>query len=242
MSAFMNIAHRGASAYAPENTFSAFDKALDMGTNHIELDVHFSNDGHIVVIHDETLDRTTSGTGPVASHTLIQLRSLDAGSWFAPQFTGERIPTLNEVLERYQNRAHLHIEIKARIEGLARDTVDLIRAFSMAERVTITSFQKERLEETRSYAPDIPAGWLVREWNNSIIPQAHKLGLAVLCPSADIVTPELVNGLHRQGFVIRAWGVGNEDLMRQVIDAGADGMTINFPDRLTDYLKLRSHA
>ena len=109
----MVIAHRGASSYAPENTLAAFDLALHMGCRHLELDVDFTRDGHIVVIHDETVDRTTNGTGPVGSHTLAELRALDAGSWFGPQFAGERIPMFAEVLERYHGRAHLHTEIKA---------------------------------------------------------------------------------------------------------------------------------
>ncbi len=85
-SGFVNIAHRGASAYVPENTFSAFDKALSLGVDQVELDVHFSQDEHIVVIHDDNLDRTTNGSGPVSAHTLAQLRSLDAGSWFGPEY------------------------------------------------------------------------------------------------------------------------------------------------------------
>ncbi len=90
----MNIAHRGASSYAPENTFAAYDKALAMGVDHVELDVHYTSDGHIVVIHDDQVDRTTNGSGPVSDHTLAQLRALDAGSWFALQYAGERIRSL----------------------------------------------------------------------------------------------------------------------------------------------------
>ena len=117
MTAFLNIAHRGASAYAPENTFSTFDKALALGINHIELDVHFNSDRHVVVIHDDTVNRTTNGSGRVASQTLAQLRALDAGSWFGPQYSEERIPSLDEVLERYKGKAHFHIEIKAQAEN-----------------------------------------------------------------------------------------------------------------------------
>jgi glycerophosphoryl diester phosphodiesterase len=99
---FMVIAHRGASTYAPENTVAAFDLALHLGCRHLELDVDLSRDGHIVDMHDDTVDRTTNGTGPVGSHTLAELRALDAGAWFGPQFTGERIPTYAEILERYR--------------------------------------------------------------------------------------------------------------------------------------------
>ena len=109
---FMNMAHRGASAYAPENTFSASDKASSLGVDQVELDVPFSGDGHIVVIHDDSLDRTTNGSGPVSAYSLNQLPALDAGSWFAPEYTGERIPPLGEVLEPYRGRLYLHIEIK----------------------------------------------------------------------------------------------------------------------------------
>src|SRR5262245_46332535 len=89
---FLVIAHRGASSYAPENTLAAFDLALQMGVRHIELDVHLSRDGHLVVIHDDTVDRTTNGSGPVVHYTLAELQALDAGSWFGAAFAGERIP------------------------------------------------------------------------------------------------------------------------------------------------------
>src|SRR5687768_5015599 len=130
-SAFMVIAHRGASSYAPENTLAAFDLALHMTVHQIELDVHFSRDGHIVVIHDDTVDRTTNGSGPVASKTLAELRAVDAASWFGVRFAGERIPTFGEVLERYKGRVHIHTEIKGRMERLAQRTVDLVRGYGM---------------------------------------------------------------------------------------------------------------
>src|SRR5688500_16528220 len=101
------IAHRGASSYAPENTLAAFDLAIEMGARHLELDVHLTRDDHVVVIHDDTVDRTTGGVGPVAEQTLAELKSLDAGSWFGEKFAGQRIPTFAEVLERYAGRAHL---------------------------------------------------------------------------------------------------------------------------------------
>ena len=239
---FMNIAHRGASSHAPENTFAAFDKALAMGVNHVELDVHFTIDGDIVVIHDDTVDRTTDGSGPVLSHTLDQLRSLDAGAWFATEFAVERIRSLGEVLEHYQGRLHFHIEIKGRSEGLASRTADLVRRYGVADDVTITSFWKPWLEEVRAYAPELPRGWLVplgpgSRWDDSIVGKARELSLTQVCPRADLVTPEIVDKLHSESFVVRCHGVSDEELMRRVVDAGADGMTINFPDKLIEYLK-----
>jgi glycerophosphoryl diester phosphodiesterase len=233
---FMAIAHRGASSYAPENTFAAFDLAIEMGARHLELDVHVSRDGHLVVIHDDAVDRTTDGSGPVTSHSLAALTALDAGSWFDPRFKGERIPTLGAILERYKGQAHLHVEIKGHSADLAHRTVDLIRSRGMAAEVTITSFQKAKLEETRAYAPELPTGWLIGEASDAIVAQARAMGLTQLCPRAGAVTPELVSRLHAEGFVVRAWGVATEELMRQVVTAGVDGMTVNFPDKLLGYL------
>lgn len=233
---FMVIAHRGASSYAPENTFAAFDLAIQMGVRHIELDVHFTRDGHIVVIHDDAVDRTTSGTGPVTSHTLAALKALDAGSWFGGNFAEERIPTFSEVLERYKGRVHIHTEIKGHSDHLSQQTADLVRAHGMTAQVTMTSFQHVRLEEMRAHAPELPTGWLVADVSDAVIAQGRMMGLTQICPRASTVTPELVHRLHAEGFVVRAWGVATEDLMRQVVQSGADGMTVNFPDKLIAYL------
>jgi glycerophosphoryl diester phosphodiesterase len=232
----MAIAHRGASSYAPENTIAAFDLAIVMGARHVELDVHATSDGHIVVIHDDTVDRTTDGSGAVTSHTLTTLQTLDAGSWFGHEFTGERIPTFDEVLGRYKGRVHVHTEIKGQSAHLSEWTVDLVRKHGMVGEVTITSFQYARLEETRAYAPELSTGWLVADVTDAVIAQGRAVGVRQICPRANRVTPELVRRLHAEGFVVRAWGVVSEDLMRQVVQAGADGMTVNFPDKLIAYL------
>lgn len=233
---FLVIAHRGASSYAPENTIAAFDLALQMGARHLELDVHLTHDDYLVVIHDDTVDRTTNGTGPVASQTLAALQGLDAGAWFGEAFVGARIPTLAEVLTRYQGRAHLHIELKGLTTHLPQRTVDLVQAHGMAQHVTFTSFQHAHLQTMRAYAPELPTGWLVGEISDAVIAQAHTLECAQLCPRASQVTPALVQRLHAEGFRVRAWGVANDALMRQVVEAGADGMTVNFPDRLLAYM------
>ena len=235
--AMMVIAHRGASSYAPENTLAAFDLALEMRVRHIELDVALTSDNHPVVIHDDKVDRTTNGSGLVTSHTLAALRQLDAGSWFGAQFEGERIPTFDDVLARYNGRVHIHTEIKGKSASLSERTADLIRKHGMERQVTVTSFQSVRLEEMRAYAPELPTGWLVREVTDSIIAQAHAIGVSQLCPRADMVRPELVHRLRAEGFVARAWGVGTEELMQRVVQAGVDGMTVNLPDKLIAYLE-----
>ena len=119
---------------------------------------------------------------------------------------------------------------------MGENTADLVRQHRMTDQVTITSFQKTRLEEIRAYAPELPTGWLVRDMNDAVIAQARDLGLRQICPRANTVTAERVSRLHAEGFVVRAWSVATEALMRQVVQAGADGMTVNFPDKLIAYL------
>src|SRR5438128_1204391 len=212
---FLIIAHRGASSYAPENTIAAFDLALQMGASHLELDVHLTCDDYLVIIHDDTVNRTTNGTGPVASQTLAALQALDAGAWFGEAFVGARIPTLAEVLTRYHGRVHLHIELKGHTAHLPQQTVDLVRAHGMAQHVTFTSFQHAHLQTMRAYAPECPTGWLVGEISDTVIAQAHALGCAQLCPRASLVTAEVVQRLHTEGFIVRAWGQAVEALMHQ---------------------------
>jgi glycerophosphoryl diester phosphodiesterase len=236
------IAHRGASSYAPENTFAAFDLAVEMGISDIELDVQFTKDSHIIVIHDETLDKTTNATGPVSERTLEEIKALDAGSWFDEKFTGERIHTLGEVFERYKDKLRFHIEIKSKeAEGLASRTCDVVREYGVADATTITSFWKPWLIESRSYAPEIPTGWLVplgyeTPWEDTIMVEALSEGFSQICPRASLISSDLVGTLHDNGFNVRCWGVFNEELMVKVVDSGADAMTINFPDKLTEYL------
>ena len=242
------IAHRGASSYAPENTFSAFDLAVEMGVRDIELDVQFTSDSHIIVIHDETLDRTTNSTGPVSELTLAQIQSLDAGSWFDERFAGEKIHTLSEVFDRYQDKLRFHIEIKSKeAQGLASKTCDVIRQYGLTDSTTITSFWKSWLKESRSYAPEIPTGWLVPQgyetaWDDTIIEEALEEEFSQLCPRASLITSDLVNTLHNHGFDVRCWGVFNEELMVKVVQSGADAMTVNFPDKLAQYLASRNRT
>jgi glycerophosphoryl diester phosphodiesterase len=237
---FMAIAHRGASSYAPENTFAAYDLALEMGAQHIELDVHLTTDGEVVVIHDDLLDRTTDGTGAVTACSLAEVKRLDAGAWFGPTWAGARVPTLAEVLDHYGQRAHLHIEIKETTAGLVPATVVLLRRFGLTERVTITSFHLSALQETRSIAPEVSTGWLVSDVSEAIVADTLRLGLAQLCPRAGVVTKELVDDLHGRGLIVRAWGVNDEGLMRAAVAAGVDGMTVNFPDVLLAHLAAAS--
>lgn len=137
------VAHQGASIVAPENTLASFRKALDMSADALELDVMLSKDGEVVVIHDTLVDHTTDGSGNVSDLTLAELKELDAGSWFAPEFSEERVPTLQEVMSLARGRALLEIEIKTRAflpGSLERKVLDLIVENGIEKEVIVTSF------------------------------------------------------------------------------------------------------
>jgi len=155
------LGHRGASHAAPQNTLAAFRKAADVGADGVELDVHLSRDGVPVVIHNDSVDATTDGTGLVRDMTLVQLQALDAGAHFDAAFAGERIPTLEEVLAEVGMRLLTNIELKAgQTSALVPAVVELVRRMGMATRVWFSSFKPYALYRARALAPEIPCGLL----------------------------------------------------------------------------------
>src|SRR5690554_5799160 len=165
-SSFLVIAHRGASAFYPENTMFAFKAAHEMGAAMIELDITLSKDGIPVIIHDEKLNRTTNGKGKVSDFTLEELKKLDAGSWFHPKFSEEKIPTLEEVLEFAQNRIALNIEIKPEAvslspkEGVEEKSLELVKKYGMEKHVLFSSFHYGAVKKFRSLDAHIPTAIL----------------------------------------------------------------------------------
>jgi glycerophosphoryl diester phosphodiesterase len=234
-SGFRIIAHRGASAYAPENTLAAFDLAQRMGATEIELDVQFSRDRQIVVCHDRVLTRFCYPDVAVSELTLNELLQLDMGSWFSPYlYRGERILSFDSVLARFGAGFIYHVEIKVPAAGLVRAVLDLVRAKELSARVLITSFDIESLLESRKLAPEQPVGWLLGEgqFTGDAIERAAAAGFLQICPHARDVAPPIVAGAHASLCEVRAHSVRNIDDMRRVIDADCDGMTTNWPDWL----------
>ncbi len=155
------VGHRGAPSRAPENTLASFEAALALGVDAIELDVHLSRDKHLVVIHDQNLTRTTNGQGLVHELSLAELTALDAGSWFAPAFAGERIPTFEEVLTRIGPHVPLQVEIKGRTEGVTEATIAALRAHGLFDTAMLTSFHLDLLPRVRALVPAAQIGALV---------------------------------------------------------------------------------
>ncbi len=237
----LNIAHRGASAVAPENTLAAFHKALELGADGIELDVRLCADGTPVVIHNPSVDATTDGSGSVAQMTLRELKQLDAGAWFAPAFAGERIPTLEETLAAVGGRLLVNIELKGKAilgRRLVRATVDLIERYCLAERVLVSSFNPLLLHRVQRIAPKIATG-LLYLWAflpgvaQRVAPQPY----TALHPSVGILTQDHRDWIRRHPYRIHVWTVDEPTEMRRLIEWGVGGIITNTPDVLHHLLE-----
>jgi len=228
------IAHRGASGHAPENTFAAFQRAVELGATFIETDLHVTRDGRFVAIHDSTVGRTTNGSGEVHEFTLEELRQVDAGMWFDRDFMGERVPTLEEILEF--SRKHdvvFYLELKyAAVWGMDHALVAALQKAQSAPRTIVISFDPATLTPLRRLDPSIMTGLLVEEARADCIQAAVDLGARQLCPKVSSVTPKLVEEAHRADLQVVTWTANTMGDMRAMIAAGVDGIMTDFPDRL----------
>ena len=239
----LDIAHRGASAYAPGNTLAAFRLALEMGADGFELDVMLSADGYLVVIHDDTVDHTTDGSGPVRQKTLAELKALDAGIRFDALFTGERIPTLQEVFDLVAGtHAFVNVEIRTdslKGDGLEKKLVALIRRYGLGERLQVSSFNPFALWRMRRLAPDLPLALLYAEDRRVYLRDRWFAFLSrpdALNPSFRMATQEHVRWAKSKGYRLYAWTVDEEPEMRRLIALEVDGIITNKPDLLRQVL------
>lgn len=223
----LNIGHRGASKTFPENTLAAFRAACDAGADLCELDVQLSRDGAVVVIHDDTVDRTTNGRGAVANLTLAELKALDAGR-------GERIPTLDEVFAATAGRCGLNVELK--IAGLEPQVAEIMRKHDATSTSMVSSFDWGALDAMRKLAPEIRAGVLAEKKPERMLEAAARMHAYAINPRYDLVTPGLCTTAHERGFKVLVWTVDVPDAMRTLIDAGVDGIMTNYPDRMRSVL------
>ena len=230
-SLFVNFAHRGASEYTPENTLLAFNLGIYMGANGIETDVQLTKDDIPVLFHDDTLLRMTGEEGSISDYTFEELQNFNVtkNEYF------DKIVKLEDFIKHFHFRdITFAIELKQR--GTAKPTVDILRKYNMNRKVTITSFNFDELCDVRKYAPEYKAGYLTNNITDELLLKMIDLGIDEICPEAHLCNAEIVRKWHHMGFNVRAWGVYNEDSMKQAYEAGCDGMTVNFPDKLTDYI------
>lgn len=227
----LNIAHRGASGTFPENTVSAFRAAIDAGADMCELDAQLSRDGAVVVIHDETVERTTDGKGEVAELTLEELKRLDAGAKFkGGPFKGAQIPTLDEVFSVTSGKCGLNIELKA--AGLEHQVAQIMQARNALADSIVSSFEWEYLKKLQQLHFNIRVGLLAEEkpvelMMNAVAMRAHSIN-----PRWDMVTSDLCKAAHERGLKLYTWTVDADSRMRALIECGVDGIMTNHPERL----------
>ena len=229
----LNLGHRGACSLAPENTLAAFAKAREVGANGVEFDVQLSADGELVIIHDHTLERTTDGRGAVATHTLAELKQLDAGRRFDAQFAGERIPTLQEVIDLLGDPMYLNIELKAgygQAEALPARVVECVRRNGCQARVLLSSFELDALRRVRAIAPELAIGVLYSSPPDPA--QVAALHPEALHPEWKLAGKELISSAHAAGRQVNVWTVNAEADMRSLIALGVDAIITNYPQRL----------
>jgi glycerophosphoryl diester phosphodiesterase len=228
------IAHRGASGHAPENTLAAFKRAVALGAGFIETDLHLSRDAHFVAIHDETVNRTTNGQGKVHDLTLADLRRLDAGSWFGSEFTGERIPTLEEILEfSKKNDVVFYLELKpSGAWGGEHALIGALRQTGEIARTVVISFDIAIISALRKIEPTLMTGLLFEGQIDQPLDRAVEVGARQLAVRGDLVTPALIAEAGKRDLQVVCWTVNQPAHMRMLIEAGVDGIMSDYPDRL----------
>lgn len=242
--AFMNIAHRGFSSHYPENTLLAFQKALDIGIVWMEFDLQVTSDHHLVVMHDKTVDRTTNGRGLVSDLTLEQVKDLDAGSHLDAQFAGEGVPTFEAVLDLLAGKAKMAVELKFDGLGPIGQVIDILQTRNLVDQVSVSSFDLDKLPEVKRICPACSTTALLKpevDLAHNWVGEAQKYGADVFGPRHTHTTPKMVDLAHREGLVVRCWGLGKDQgpALERMIDMGVDGMTTDCPDVLQDILKRR---
>ena len=225
--------HRGAAGIAPENTLPSFEAAWAAGVAWVETDVRLTGDGVPVLLHDATLDRTTTGQGAVSAVTWDELRRLDAGVRFAPQFAGTRVPRLADLLAAAAGRSRVLIELKAEAERadlLVRRVLAEVGAARATTSVRLISFEPELLERVTGATPDaaLPTG-LIASTAAGLVETARRLGCDAIHPRLTALSPELVAAAHAAGLRVNTWTANTPEQVRQAIDVGVDEITTDFP-------------
>lgn len=229
------IAHRGASGYTPENTMAAFQKAVEINADSIELDIRLSKDGIPVICHDAKIKRTSNGTGFVHELTLAELKQYDFGSWYGDEFTEERIPTLEEVLLFLKDQdITINIEIKNGPiiqPGIEKKMLDLVYKYGFEDRVWISSFDHQCLHRVAALDKDIKIGFIFHMNLINIFDYIDNSGIEPysIHPNYFYITEEMIAEAHRRNYKVFAYTVDDEKVGKQYFDMGVDGMVTNKP-------------
>ena len=233
----INYAHRGASGYYPENTMLAFEKAVELGCTGIETDVHMTKDGHLVLIHDEKIDRTTNGTGYIKDYNLNELQRFDAGAWMDKAFAGITIPTAEDLLKlAVSKNIIINFELKTdRIwyEGIEEKLIELIHKYNFSDKVIISSFNHYSIYKCKQIDKNIKVGLLYVEGLFEPHLYAEIVGAEALHPPFHAVdNKELIDRIKASGKMINAFTINDESDMKRFLDYKIDGIITNYPDKV----------
>lgn len=228
------FAHRGASGYAPENTMEAFRLAKDMGADGIELDVHLSKDGEVVVIHDETLDRTSNGQGKIRDYTLAELKKFSVHNGME-KYKGVQIPTLKEVLDFVKDSSmKVNIELKTGIywyEGIEEKTMDIVKTMGMEDRVIYSSFNHYSIQKVLEQNSHAETAYLFSDVILNVEKYAKETGVKGLHPAVyHLKMADFLETYLKSGLKVRVWTVNNKKDIKMFMDAGVDAVITNYPD------------
>ena len=231
----INYAHRGASEYAPENTLSSFYLGLMQGASGIETDVQRTKDGVLVLFHDNSLDRVSNVSGNLSEYTYEELLSFKIYGNCTSDFY-DKIVTLEEFLDKFASY-DIKFAIELKGEGVEEDTLSMIRRYGVLDKTTFTSFNFEYIKKIKQMEPKARVGWLISSPGEEEINKLLDISGEEMAPKAECITKEMMDVLRGKGLGVRAWGVFNVQLMKKMCDLKVDGMTVNFPDRLSQYIK-----
>ena len=236
------LCHRGAKNYAPENTLAAFKIALELGADGFELDTQLTSDGHVVVFHDGSVDRTTNGHGKLSNLPLAELRELDAGGSFPEKFRGERIPTLDEVFESFGKRAIINVELKnfsMPFDSLVEKACEVVRRHEMQKNIIFSSFLPWNLKKAARLLPEVPRGLITMRGRWGVWGRSFGFNFGdydALHPYLGDVTAQQVQRVHKLNRKINVWTVNAEEDMRRLIGWGVDGIFTDDPGLALGFL------
>ncbi|MCB2295578.1 glycerophosphodiester phosphodiesterase [Clostridium algoriphilum] len=231
-----NYAHRGASAYYPENTMISFEKAVELGANGIETDVQMTSDGVLVLIHDEYVNRTTNGEGLVRDFTYDELNKLDAGSWFDKKYNTEKIPTAKDlIIFAKENNIILNLELKNGVivyPGMEEKLIEMIYKYNYEDKVILSSFNHYSMVHCKEIDKQIKTGILYMAGLYQPEVYCKRIGADALHPYFYSVNKEIIDNAKKEGILVNPFTVNEEDCMKSLIKAGVDGLITNYPDKL----------
>lgn len=246
---FKIIGHKGAAGYAPENTLASLQVAMDMGVDMIEIDVHMTKDGEVVVFHDEDISRTTNGTGMIHELTLAEVKELDAGSWFSPKFAGEKVPTLREAIDLVHGNADILIDIKSKghefYDNFAEVIVDIIdEKEDNKEWCIVQSYEQEYLEHAYARDSTIKMKKIMMGEDESMLFSFYLNSKSFMTnrnkhhffetinPHYSTLSQRRIFRLHAKGYKVHTYVVNEREEMIKMLNMAVDGIITDFPDRL----------